>query len=158
MNVEEPYDRRMVVANGSWPTWGSKDVLFFHKKDGAHWGVFRANVSDGVSTSGITRVTPVDIDAITPAAIDDTAVAVATIRESSDFSHVKRDVDQYRHIEIFDSTGKKEAIKITQNTKPMSDNYNPFVIADFNGKMRIGYHRCNTKSLAKVCTCLSFIS
>ncbi|XP_010675836.1 uncharacterized protein LOC104891779 [Beta vulgaris subsp. vulgaris] len=147
MNVEEPYNREMVVEDGSWPTWGSEDVLFFHKKDGAHWGVFRADISEGGLTSDITRVTPDDIDAITPAAIDDTKVVVATIRKSSDFSHAKRDVDQYRHIEIYDSSGEENVIKITKNTKPMADHYNPFVLTDFNGEMRIGYHRCNTESL-----------
>ncbi|GMN64546.1 hypothetical protein TIFTF001_033617 [Ficus carica] len=32
MGVDEPFKRKMVVRNGGWPTWGSDDIIFFHRK------------------------------------------------------------------------------------------------------------------------------
>ncbi|KAI3907110.1 hypothetical protein MKW92_005355 [Papaver armeniacum] len=151
MNVEEPYGRRLVVENGGWPTWGSDDVIFFHRKDDKnllentternYWGVYRADISsDGVMP---VRVTPVNIDAFTPAAIDSTTVAVATIRQKSEFSDTRVEA-QYRHIEIFYSTGGREPTPITRITRSKGDHFNPFVIGD--GK-RIGYHCCTSDPL-----------
>ncbi|MCL7026308.1 hypothetical protein MKW94_025647, partial [Papaver nudicaule] len=151
MNVEEPYDRRLVVKDGGWPTWGSDDVIFFHRKDdkkfpqniteGNYWGVYRADIS----SAGVmpVRVTPVNIDAFTPAAINSTTVAVATIRKKSESSDTRVQA-QYRHIEIFYSTGGREPTQITQKTRPMGDHFNPFVIG--HGQ-RIGYHCCTSDPL-----------
>ncbi|XP_050377728.1 uncharacterized protein LOC126794967 [Argentina anserina] len=151
MNVEEPYNRTKVVENGGWPTWGSDDVIFFHRKDDHKhtttedskvinfWGVYRADISSGV----VMRVTPDSFDAFTPAAINATTVAVATIRQNSKFSDVREEA-QYRHIEIFSSEGGQEPKQITQKTRPMADHFNPFVIG---GGKRIGYHRCTSDVL-----------
>ncbi|KAL5716295.1 hypothetical protein ACHQM5_018010 [Ranunculus cassubicifolius] len=142
MNVEKPYDRRLVVKNGGWPTWGSEDIIYFHRKDDkrhSYWGVYRADISSGGDIPTIERVTPDNIDAFTPAAIDATTVAVATIRKISEFGDVRVEA-QYRHIEIFYSTGQ-EPKQITQKTRPNADHFNPFVI---DGGKRIGYHRCTS--------------
>ncbi|KAL5699959.1 hypothetical protein ACHQM5_025471 [Ranunculus cassubicifolius] len=152
MNVEEPYNRKLVVKNGGWPTWGSENVIFFHRKDNKeqpkhttekitdYWGVYRVDISSsGEIPVAAERVTPDNIDAFTPAAIDATTVAVATIRQKSEFTDVRVEA-QYRHIEIFSSTGQKST-QITQKTRPKADHFNPFVIG---GGKRIGYHRCIT--------------
>ncbi|KAF2320110.1 hypothetical protein GH714_023773 [Hevea brasiliensis] len=140
MNVEKPpLKRKMVITNGGWPTWGSDDVIFFHRKVGEFWSVFRADISSGE----LVRVTPDGIDAVTPAAINGTKVAVATIRQKSRFSAVRVEA-QYRHIEIFDLTSPEQPIKITQITRPKADHFNPFVI---DGGKRIGYHRCKSDLL-----------
>ncbi|KAF2307549.1 hypothetical protein GH714_029694 [Hevea brasiliensis] len=139
MNVEHPLERKRVIRNGGWPTWGSDNVIFFHRKVGEFWGVFRADISSGE----IVRVTPDGIDAITPAAINATKVAVATIRQKSSFGDDRVEA-QYRHIEIFNSTSSEESIKITQITRPKADHFNPFVI---DGGKRIGYHRCKSDLL-----------
>ncbi|KAH7854203.1 hypothetical protein Vadar_011342 [Vaccinium darrowii] len=132
-------DRKLVVRNGGWPTWGSDNVIFFHRYDGKLWGVYRADISTGVTS----RVTPEGIDARTPAAINATTVAVATIRQTSKFGDVRVEA-QYRHIEIFDSTRPQHNIQITQKTRPKADHFNPFVI---DGGKRIGYHRCKSELL-----------
>ncbi|KAI8020457.1 Tol-Pal system protein TolB [Camellia lanceoleosa] len=140
MNVEKPFNRHKVISNGGWPTWGSDNVIFFHRKDGKFWGVFRVDLSNNRES----RVTPEGIQAITPAAIDATTVAVATIRQESKFSDVVRVEAQYRHIEIFNSTGQQQTQQITQKTMPKADHFNPFVV---DGGKRIGYHRCNSNLL-----------
>ncbi|KAI3928910.1 hypothetical protein MKW92_028437 [Papaver armeniacum] len=146
MNVEEPYDRRLVVKNGGWPTWGSDNIIFFHRKDDNRWGVYRADISSGgVVPVTVYRVTPDSIDAFTPEAIDATTVAVVTIRQNSELDEKA----EYRHIEIFSSTGEQEPTRVTQITSPATDHFNPFVIVDRkmgDGK-RIGYHRCSTNEV-----------
>ncbi|KAI3975112.1 hypothetical protein MKX01_031092 [Papaver californicum] len=144
MNVEEPYDRRMVVKNGGWPTWGTDNIIFFHRKDENHWGVYRADIGNG----GIIPVTPDNIDAFTPAAINATTVAVVTIRKNSEFSVVNKEA-QYRHIEIFCTAGEQEPMRITQIICPTSDHFNPFVIEDrkIGDVKRIGYHRSTSEAL-----------
>jgi Tol biopolymer transport system component len=137
--VGKEMERRLVVKNGGWPTWGSDNIIFFHRKDGDFWGVYRADICTGVTS----RVTPDGIDARTPAAINATTVAVATIRQPSKLGDVRVEA-QYRHIEIFDSTGPQQNIQITQKTRPKADHFNPFVI---DGGKRIGYHRCKSELL-----------
>ncbi|OAY43500.1 uncharacterized protein LOC110620688 [Manihot esculenta] len=140
MNVEKPpLDRKRVITDGGWPTWGSDNIIFFHRKVGDFWGVFRFDISSGETV----RLTPDGMDAVTPAAINETKVAVATIRKKSKFTDV-REEDQYRHIEIFDSTAPNQSIKITQMTRPKADHFNPFII---DGEKRIGYHRCKSDHL-----------
>ncbi|KAF2320128.1 hypothetical protein GH714_024070 [Hevea brasiliensis] len=118
---------------------GNDDVIFFHRKVGEFWSVFRADIRSGE----LVRVTPDGIDAVTPAAINGTKVAVATIRQKSRFSDVRVEA-QYRHIEIFYLTSPEQPIKITQITRPKADHFNPFVI---DGGKRIGYHRCKSDLL-----------
>ncbi|MCL7039019.1 hypothetical protein MKW94_009503 [Papaver nudicaule] len=145
MNVEEPYDRTMVVRNGGWPTWGSEDIIFFHRKD-EFWGVYQANTSQGGFASDAKRVTPPNIDGFTPAAIDANTVVVATVREKSSGLGAARKEAQFRHIEIFyTAKGPYESTKITQNNRPKADHYNPFVI---DGGERIGYHRGRSEQLS----------
>ncbi|XP_062113468.1 uncharacterized protein LOC133824565 [Humulus lupulus] len=144
MNVEKPFGRKYVIHNGGWPTWGSDNVIFFHRKVGEYWGVFRADINNSTPTSEFPRVTPDGMDAITPAAINATTVVVATIRQKSKSFNDVRVEAQYRHIEVFDSTGAQQPIQITVNTRPKADHYNPFVID--SGK-RIGYHRCKSDIL-----------
>ncbi|KAF2320141.1 hypothetical protein GH714_024276 [Hevea brasiliensis] len=88
-----PLKRKMVITNGGWPTWGSDDVIFFHRKVGEFWSVFRADISSGE----LVRVTPDGIDAVTPAAINGTKVAVATIRQKSRFSDHGDDIQRNFH-------------------------------------------------------------
>ncbi|XP_026429764.1 uncharacterized protein LOC113326210 [Papaver somniferum] len=152
MNVEEPYDRRLVVKNGGWPTWGSDDIIFFHRKDDKkpyenateriYWGVYRSDIS----STGLVpvRVTPDNIDAFTPAAIDATTVAVATIRQKSEFGDTRVEA---RHIEIFYSAGGQEPSQITQKVRPKGDYFNPFVIGDGIHGKRVGYHCCTSEPL-----------
>ncbi|XP_026442011.1 uncharacterized protein LOC113341299 [Papaver somniferum] len=144
MNVEEPYDRRLVVKNGGWPTWGSDNIIFFHRKGESRWGVYRADIANG----GVIPVTPDNIDAFTPAAIDATSVAVVTIRRNSEAGDVN-DGAQYRHIEIFCTAEEQEPIRITQVTCPTTDHFNPFVIVDpkSGDRKRIGYHRSTSEAL-----------
>uniref|UniRef100_A0A0D3FJL4 Uncharacterized protein n=1 Tax=Oryza barthii TaxID=65489 RepID=A0A0D3FJL4_9ORYZ len=141
MNVHKPPLGRTgpVVKNAGWPTWGSDDVIFFHRRVGTTWGVFRFSMSTGEEE----RVTPEEFDAVTPAAISETKVAVATIRRKSQFSDVRVE-EQYRHIEIFDVASPEQPVKITQKTRPKTDHFNPFVL---DGGSRIGYHRCKSEQL-----------
>ncbi|KAL5719342.1 hypothetical protein ACHQM5_012135 [Ranunculus cassubicifolius] len=146
--------RTKIVTDGGWPTWGSDDVIFFHRKDSDsedpkdnRWGVYRANVSrdrygDVVRAGEPERVTPENIDAITPAAIDATTVAVATIRRKSGFDDIRVEA-QYRHIEIFESSigGSYQSTPLTRRINGKADHFNPFVI---DGGELIGYHRCNS--------------
>ncbi|KAH7855932.1 hypothetical protein Vadar_030718 [Vaccinium darrowii] len=148
-------EQKLVVENGGWPTWGSDNVIFFHRKDEDEdkgkdgdkdendklkfWGVYRYDFSTGVTS----RVTPDGIDARTPAAINANAVAVATIRKPSKFGAIRVE-EQYRHIEIFDSSRPEQSIRITLKTTPKADHFNPFVI---DGGKRIGYHRCHSELL-----------
>ena len=150
MNVDKPFNHKIVVRNDGWPTWGSDSVIFFNRKVGEFCGVFRADISQGFES----RVTPDGIHAITPAAIDANAVAVATIRQKSQFSDVRVEA-QYRHIEIFYSDKPEQAIQITQKTRPKADHYNPFVI---DGGKRIGYHRCKSDLLKVPTTFQTFNS
>ncbi|XP_056683465.1 uncharacterized protein [Spinacia oleracea] len=145
MDVEEPFNRTLVIEDGGWPTWGSDNVIYFHRKVGDYWGVFRADISNGL-TSNTFRVTPDEIDAVTPAAIDDNRVAVATIRKKSElhkFTHV-REQEQYRQIEVFVFNGNyiTRCIQITANIRQMVDRFNPFIIKGHHGETRIGYHCC----------------
>ncbi|XP_066336227.1 uncharacterized protein [Miscanthus floridulus] len=146
--------RSRLIKDGGWPTWGSDNVIFFHRgfdttppSNTARWGVFRYDIASGKEE----RVTPESIDAMTPAAISETKVAVATVREKSKqvLMKVERVVTQYRHIEIFDtaSPAGQPPVPITQKTRPEGDHYNPFVL---DGGRRVGYHRCRTDKLLKI--------
>lgn len=140
MNVEKPpLERKRLIKNGGWPTWASDNVLFFHRKVGEIWGVFRYTITTGETV----RVTPEAFDAVTPAAISETKVAVATIRQKSKFSDVRVEA-QYRHIEIFDTTAPDQPVQITQKMRPKADHFNPFVI---DGGSRVGYHRSRSDLL-----------
>lgn len=148
MFVDKPSNRRvirrtMILKNGGWPTWGSEDVIFFHRKVGDYWAVFRFDMN----TKEQTRVTPDKCNAMTPVAIDANTVAVATIFDIAKFG-VNRAENQYRHIMVFDSTDPEKKMKISQISKPLADHFNPFVIMD-GEKKRIGYHRVNS-GLVKV--------
>ncbi|KMT12849.1 hypothetical protein BVRB_4g089410 [Beta vulgaris subsp. vulgaris] len=149
MNVERPLNRQLVVIDGGWPTWGSDNVLFFHRniekvKKEKRWGVFQVDLR--VDPTHVNRVTPEMINAMTPVAIDETRVAVATLRRRFSLDEQEeRDEDQYRHIEIFDTNKSKDQfVEITRKTRPKADHFNPFMIIGKNGEKRIGYHRCNS--------------
>ncbi|KQJ92897.1 hypothetical protein BRADI_3g01460v3 [Brachypodium distachyon] len=142
MNVdsEGQLGRKLLIKNGGWPSWGSDNIIFFHRGTEktlpstsrmvveTAWGVFRYNIS----TQETVQVTPEELDAMTPAAISETKVAVATIRQNVPV--------QYRHIEIFDMNAASP-VQITQKTSPECDHYNPFML---DGGGRIGYHRSRT--------------
>lgn len=159
VNVQTPTDRKLVIENGGWPSWGSETVIFFHRKiyvkdnEGKtveqNWRVFRADISN-INNPKIEAVTPMGIDAVTPAAINSTTVAVATTRQPANFN--PRVVAQFRHIEVFDSV-TKQATQITQLSKCKADHFNPFVI---DGGKRIGFHRCRTENL-EVCVYIEFL-
>uniref|UniRef100_A0A803Q3Q2 Uncharacterized protein n=1 Tax=Cannabis sativa TaxID=3483 RepID=A0A803Q3Q2_CANSA len=61
INVDNPSDRKLVITNGGWPSWGSDNVIFFHSKRDGFWAVFRADISKG-SQSECIRVTPDNIN------------------------------------------------------------------------------------------------
>ncbi|KAI3907109.1 hypothetical protein MKW92_005354 [Papaver armeniacum] len=158
IDVEAPEKRTMLVENGGWPTWGSDNVIFFHRKDDpiehpkgvkfpkdVFWGVYRADFSNGVENCIVKRVTPSNIDGFTPVAIDANKVAVVTVRAESQGLGAAREVDQFRQIEIFDSaTGHNT--RITQNTtKSKADHFNPFLM---DGGKLIGYHRGRSDKLS----------
>ncbi|RLM98526.1 hypothetical protein C2845_PM06G11240 [Panicum miliaceum] len=139
--------RRVLIRDGGWPSWGSDGVIFFHRgidrtlASGdvqTTWGVFRYDIATGETV----RVTPEAFDAVTPAAISETKVAVATIRQKAKLNDARRRVEaQYRHIEIFDVAAPNEPVRITQRICPEADYYNPFIL---DGGARVGYHRCRT--------------
>ncbi|XP_037450560.1 uncharacterized protein LOC119320672 [Triticum dicoccoides] len=140
--------RSLIIRDGGWPSWGSDNIIFFHRgvkkfSEGmgeTSWAVFRYNIS----TKETMLVTPHGLDAVTPAAISDTKVAVATIRQEPLIGDASVDV-QYRHIEIFDtSTAELPPVCITQAMRPKCDHYNPFVL---DGGGLIGYHRCVSDQL-----------
>lgn len=140
MNVEKPtLERKRVIGNGGWPSWGSENIIFFHRKDGDIWGVFRYNLSTGETI----RVTLEGFDAVTPVAIDETKVAVAIMRQKSEFRDIRVEA-QYRHIEIFDTRAPEQSVQITRKTRPKSNHFNPFVM---DGGRCIGYHRCRSDLL-----------
>jgi hypothetical protein len=139
--------RKVLIRDGGWPSWASDRVIFFHRgideKLAASgevqmtWGVFRYDMATGETV----RVTPADLDAVTPAAISETKVAVATIRQKAGQNDARRVEAQYRHIEIFDVGAPNEPARITCKIRADEDYYNPFVL---DGGARIGYHRCRT--------------
>ncbi|XP_074290839.1 uncharacterized protein LOC141617548 [Silene latifolia] len=149
MNVDKPSNRKLVVENGGWPTWATNDVLFFHRNTNTpndkdtSWAVFRLDMRTSPPTE--TQVTPKEINAITPAAVNETTVAVATIRSKYNINNPEkeREINQYRHIEIFSLSGEP-VIKVTEMVRPRADHFNPFIVVDKERGMRIGYHRCNT--------------
>ncbi|KAL8110311.1 hypothetical protein AgCh_026149 [Apium graveolens] len=114
MNVEKPFMRRMVVENGGWPTWGSENVLFFHRKVDDFWAVFRVEFTD-TATSEPTRVTSDKSNSMTPLAINATTVAVSMIRDLAKFG-IDRTAEHYRHIIVFDSNTKKPVMDVTQSS------------------------------------------
>ncbi|KAG2623659.1 uncharacterized protein LOC120697017 [Panicum virgatum] len=141
--------RKVLIRDGGWPSWGSDGVIFFHRgidkttlPSGdvqTTWGVFRYDMATGETV----RVTPEAFDAVTPAAISETKVAVATIRQKVKLDDARcRVEEQYRNIEIFDVTAPNdEPARITQQICREADFYNPFIL---DGGARVGYHRCRT--------------
>uniref|UniRef100_A0ACD5ZRY2 Uncharacterized protein n=1 Tax=Avena sativa TaxID=4498 RepID=A0ACD5ZRY2_AVESA len=146
--------RRILIRDAGWPSWGSDKVIFFHRgipaagSAGTRWRVFRYDLATGATDA----VTPEDyFVAITPAAISETKVAVATIRRMSKFSDDRVEA-QYRHIEVFDVSddvrgGKGKPLQVTSGRRPKADHYNPFVL---DGGRRVGYHRCRTDRLLEI--------
>ncbi|KAM3271353.1 hypothetical protein ACQJBY_041879 [Aegilops geniculata] len=157
MNVDKraqgSLDRKVVIKDGGWPTWGSDNIIFFHRgvdskppSNTAAWAVYRYDIAAGKED----WVTPAGMDAMTPAAISETRVAVAFIGEKSKQVQMKveREESQYRHIQIFDTAmPEKPPVKITQMMRKEGDHYNPFVL---DGGSRIGYHRCRTDKLLPI--------
>ncbi|XP_034606744.1 uncharacterized protein [Setaria viridis] len=150
-------DRKPIINDGGWPSWGSDNIIFFHRgvdeledpasgrsRTATSWGVFRCDLT----TMQIDRVTPTGMDAMTPAAISETKVAVATIRlrTTDDDMRIGCRVEaQYRHIEIFDvSSPDQPPVKITQNIFTKADYYSPFVL---DGGSCIGYHRVGRNTM-----------
>lgn len=136
--------RKLLIKNGGWPSWGSDNIIFFHRFTNMTlvsrmiqkcWAVFRYDISSDETV----QVTPEELDAVTPAAISETKVAVATLRDRSRFSDVRVRSCTYRHIEIFDTSGLgPPPVQITEKMRMKDDHYNPFVL---DGGCRIGYHR-----------------
>nr|BAK07068.1 predicted protein [Hordeum vulgare subsp. vulgare] len=141
--------RKILIRDGGWPTWGSDNIIFFHRgvdkmlPSGmvqTDWGVFRYDMT----TKETIRVTPLGFDAVTPAAVNETTVVVATIRQKSEKTGAHREVAEYRHIEIFDVTAPYKPVQITIKSRPEVDHYNPFIL---HGGNCVGYHRCRTDNL-----------
>jgi hypothetical protein len=144
--------RKIIIRDGGWPTWGSDNILFFHRwseeKDSKGkvwntWGVFRHDIS----RKETRRVTPCKYDAMTPAAMDENRVAVATIQRKNIPANIymsMRAAAHCRHIEIFDSSKDPTALplRVTKGARGSADHFNPSVL---NGGTRIGYHRGRTE-------------
>ncbi|TVU00620.1 hypothetical protein EJB05_53955 [Eragrostis curvula] len=153
MNVDKKaqggkLDRKALIRDGGWPSWGSDNVIFFHRgfdhidpasgKNTVTWRVFRHDLTTGRTDP----VTPESFDAMTPAAIDETKVVVATIRTRTNQMGGQREEEQYRHIEFIDlAVPNSPPVKITQKIFPKADYYNPFVQ---HGGKSIGYHRARS--------------
>ena len=144
--------RRILIRDGGWPCWCSDKVIFFHRgiDKGVYvsWGVFRYDMT----TNTTDRVTPEDVDAMTPAAIDESKVAVAVIRRRTSSYGPKspgKCDDEYRQIEIFDLAmpNNQQPVKVTKTVWPTADCYSPFVL---DGGSRIGYHRARTELLQEL--------
>ena len=156
MNVDKQAQgglrRKILIRDGGWPTWGSDNVIFFHRGIDTmlpsgmvetNWGVFRYDIT----TKETVRMTPMEFDAVTPAAISETTVAVATIRQKSKKTDARRVAAEYRQIEIFNVNAPYQPVQITTKSRPEEDHYNPFVLDD--GKC-VGYHRCRKDNLLDV--------
>ncbi|KAK3120380.1 hypothetical protein QOZ80_9AG0686610 [Eleusine coracana subsp. coracana] len=159
MNVDRKaqgrMDRKVLIRDSGWPSWGSDNIIFFHRGSTnvdpdsgiliTAWRVFRHDLN----TNQTCLVTPENISAMTPAAINETKVAVATIRKRATRGIMsgQREELEYRHIEIFDfASPNNPPIKITQNINPQADFYNPFVL---DGGRRIGYHRVRSDNMSQ---------
>jgi putative membrane-bound dehydrogenase-like protein len=105
-------DRRRVVGEGGWPTFaaGSRTIYFHSRRDGA-WGIWKVN-ADG---SGLTRITPKDVEAWTPRANRSNLMVVATRREGGS-----------RQIELIDLDTRK----MTPLTAGGQDHWNPSLSPD----------------------------
>uniref|UniRef100_A0ACD5XXW3 Uncharacterized protein n=1 Tax=Avena sativa TaxID=4498 RepID=A0ACD5XXW3_AVESA len=148
--------RRILIKDAGWPTWGSDNVIFFHRgtdtalEDGTtetSWRVYRYNLALGKEDAEIPSRDAECFKAVTPAAMGEGKVAVATIRKKSGFSDVRGE-EQYRHIEVFDLAAIDEPVQITRTTRPKADHYSPFVLGE-GDRSRVGYHRCRTDKLVK---------
>jgi len=136
MNVDREaqggLDRVILIRDGGWPTWGSDNVIFFHratetthlqgdngKTTEIKWGVYRYDIT----TKATVQVTPENANAMTPAAISETKVAVAIIREhKTELGKPSqgRKMEHYRQIEIFDTAAQeKPPLQITQKSRPL---------------------------------------
>ena len=80
---------------------------------------------------------------MTPAAISETKVVVAPIRQRTNQIGGARDADMFRHIEVFDLAAPNDQppVKVTQVVWPKADHYNPFLL---HGGTCISYHRATT--------------
>ncbi|MBI5116123.1 PD40 domain-containing protein [Candidatus Poribacteria bacterium] len=113
-------DRKLIVANGGWPSFASDgQSLFFHSKREHNWGVWRINL-DG---SQLQRITPPDIEAFTPRASADGKWLLMAVRRGS-----------HRQIELMD-LGPRSLIALTNDA---TDHWNPSISAD--GK-RVIWHK-----------------
>uniref|UniRef100_A0ACD5ZKM2 Uncharacterized protein n=1 Tax=Avena sativa TaxID=4498 RepID=A0ACD5ZKM2_AVESA len=148
--------RRILIKDAGWPTWGSDNVIFFHRgtdtvlENGTtetSWRVYRYNLALGKEDAEIPSRNAECFKAVTPAAMGEGKVAVATIRKKSGFSDV-RGVEQYRHIEVFDLAALDEPEEITRTRRPKADHYSPFVVGE-GDRTRVGYHRCRTDKMVK---------
>ncbi|KAL6659784.1 hypothetical protein ACP70R_002613 [Stipagrostis hirtigluma subsp. patula] len=149
-------ERKRYITNAGWPSWGSDNIIFFHravytkddpnsKTETRHWGVYRYDIA---AAKEPILVTPIKKEAMTPAAISETKVAVAIIENKMfQMGGGVRTQDMYRHIEIYDVSAPNQPVKITQVVRPMADHYSPFVL---DGGRRIGYHRARAERLLEL--------
>ncbi|XP_074318224.1 uncharacterized protein LOC141655019 [Silene latifolia] len=110
--MDNPSERTTIVNNGGWPSWGSDNVIFFHRKlddlANDYWAVFRAALSDPSNIELFAKAQRSEIDA-----------QIFDCTKPSD-----------------------SPVLITKGNKPMADHYNPFVIPQtISDDKRIGYHR-----------------
>jgi Tol biopolymer transport system component len=105
-------NRRVVVKNGGWPAFAADgQALYFHSKRQGRWGIWQVAL-DG---SHLERITPEDVDVITPqAARDGKKLVVAFMRGG------------HRQIALFD-LGSHSLEPLTQDP---SDHWNPAISPD----------------------------
>jgi Tol biopolymer transport system component len=104
--------RKLVVKDGGWPTFSADGrALFFHRRTGEQWGIWRINL-DG---SGLERITPADVEAFTPRASPDGKWLVAAVLHGS-----------HRQIERIDLATRKR----TALTNGATDHWNPAISPD----------------------------
>lgn len=75
MNIEKFFERRLFIKDGGWSIWGSDNVIFFYRKVGEKWVVFRVEINSGYISNVISK----DIDVITLVVIDVIIVVVVII-------------------------------------------------------------------------------
>jgi Tol biopolymer transport system component len=117
--------RRLVVKNGGWPAFAADGgSLFFHRKTGDNWGIWRVML-DG---SGPQRVTPEEAEAFTPRTSPDGKWLVVAVERGG-----------HRQIERFELATKL----FTPVTSEPVDHWNPSISADG----QVLYHRAAAEYL-----------
>jgi len=104
--------RHLIVKNGGWPAFAADgQTLFFHSKRQGRWGIWRVEL-DG---SHLERITPGDVDVVTPQAVRDGKKLVVAVMRGG-----------HRQIALFD-LGSHSLEPVTNDA---ADHWNPTISPD----------------------------